>query len=595
MMNLSMRCTRTVLAVCGALLLSACATAKPVAFFPGLESPGRDAALYGQFLAGQAAAASGQNDTAARYFSQALALDPENASLAERAFIAALLAGDIPQATQLAKKLPSGEAPLRGLAVLTQVVEALASGSGQEGGRAALRLLSSAEVTGPYRNSTLLLTPLAAGAAGDWDTALALPSDEGNPALTVYAQSNQALLLERAGRKAEAESVYQALIGGGQAAPFLTLAYGAFLERQGQAKAARALYSVMLQGDPQNPTAKEGLNRLDRKLAAPPLASIRQTAASVMLSAAVATVNQRQIQGGLILVQLALTLDPKRDETIVMAGELMAMNKDPSGAQAMLARISPRSPQFVQARARMIWGMNQAGDKDGAIALARDTVSKTPGNLDAMVTLADILRINSRFEESISVVDQVIAKKPEPYWGDYFSRGMSRERSGRWEEGEQDLMKALDLNPNEPDIQNYLGYSWIERGVNLSQGIDLVRRAVEARPDSGAITDSLGWGYYRLGDYKRAVELLERAAQLDASDPELNDHLGDAYWRTGRKIEAEFQWKRVLTLSPSDKLKAAVETKLESGLPPAEPAPPVTLTPPTPTKPPVLPKGGIST
>ena len=151
------------------------------------------------------------------------------------------------------------------------------------------------------------------------------------------------------------------------------------------------------------------------------------------------------------------------------------------------------------------------------------------------------------------------------------------------------------MNPNEPDVQNYLGYSWIERGENLNQAMELVKRAVEARPESGAITDSLGWGYYKLGNFKLAVELLERAAQLEASDPDLNNHLGDAYWRTGRKIEAQFQWNRVLSLSPSDKLKAEVEAKLVSGLPPLEAAPLAPEAPPEPAKPPVLPKGGITT
>ena len=86
------------------------------------------------------------------------------------------------------------------------------------------------------------------------------------------------------------------------------------------------------------------------------------------------------------------------------------------------------------------------------------------------------------------------------------------------------------------------------------------------RPRSGAIIDTLGWGYYRLGDYRTAVQYLERAVTLEPADPDVNDHLGDAYWRVGRKIEARFQWSRVLTLEPSDEIRQRVDAKLKAGL-----------------------------
>jgi Flp pilus assembly protein TadD len=100
----------------------------------------------------------------------------------------------------------------------------------------------------------------------------------------------------------------------------------------------------------------------------------------------------------------------------------------------------------------------------------------------------------------------------------------------------------------------------------------LVEKAVAANPKSGAMTDSLGWAHYRLGDYKKAVELLEAAVELEAGEPEINDHLGDAYWQVGRRNEANFQWRRVLTLDPPAKLKVGAEAKLKTGLPPLRPA-----------------------
>jgi Flp pilus assembly protein TadD len=80
--------------------------------------------------------------------------------------------------------------------------------------------------------------------------------------------------------------------------------------------------------------------------------------------------------------------------------------------------------------------------------------------------------------------------------------------------------------------------------------------------------DSLGWAYFRLGNFPAAVEKLESAIVLEPDDPDVNNHLGDAYWRVGRRTEADFQWRRVLTLEPTPKLKAEVEAKLVSGLGP---------------------------
>lgn len=595
MMMIPCRSVRISVALAALLLLSACATAKPSPPVSGLDTPNQDASLYGLVLAGQAAAVAGRNQEAADYLAQALEIDPENTQVAERAFAMALMSGNVHRAAQLASDKIKPDSVVHPLSVVTRAVDALASDPASPGGKTALQLLSSNTVSGPYQNAALLMLPLSAAAAGDWNTALALPASEGNAAVALFAQANQALLYERAGRKADAAKLYQALIAADQGGNYLTLAYGAFLERQGQRQEAKAIYDAALLGDPQNQLAKDALSRLQARKPGPPLATIRQTAASLMMASAMAASNQRQSQASLVFVQLALRLDPKRDEAILMAGELLGANRDHDSARSMFAKVSEKSPQYVQARSRMAWSLNQSGDTNAAIALARETVAKNPSNIIALSTLADILRVNSLFEESIIVVNQLIANKPEPSWGDYFSRGVSLDRVGRWTEAEKDLKKAFEMNPNEPDVLNYLGYSWIERGENLEQAVELVKRAVAARPDSGAITDSLGWGYYKLGNFQLAVELLERAAQLDASDPDLNNHLGDAYWQVGRKIEAQFQWNRVLTLSPSDKLKAEVEAKLVSGLPALKPMPLAPQSPAKSDKPMLLPKGGTTT
>ena len=149
----------------------------------------------------------------------------------------------------------------------------------------------------------------------------------------------------------------------------------------------------------------------------------------------------------------------------------------------------------------------------------------------------------------------------------FYFRGICNERSKKWQQAEADLKKALELFPDQPHVLNYLGYSWVDQGINLDEGMQMIRRAVEQRPDDGYIVDSLGWAYYRIGNYEEAVKHLERAVELKPEDPTINDHLGDAYWRIGRALEAQFQWAHARDLKPEPEELTKIEEKLKVGLP----------------------------
>jgi Flp pilus assembly protein TadD len=228
------------------------------------------------------------------------------------------------------------------------------------------------------------------------------------------------------------------------------------------------------------------------------------------------------------------------------------------------------SSEYVEAQGKLAWTYEQSDDHAAALKLARQTAAS--GDPDARLTLADLLRASENYAESAELMGQLIKASPAPDWRLYFGRAVSLEKLGRWQEAEADLQSALKLRPNEPDLLNYLGYSWIDRGVHLKEAMAMVEKAVAANPQSGAMVDSLGWAHYRLGDYAQAVDKLEQAVELEAGDPEVNDHLGDAYWRVGRRDEALFQWRRVLTLNPDKRVRARVEAKLASPQGPDGPA-----------------------
>ena len=199
----------------------------------------------------------------------------------------------------------------------------------------------------------------------------------------------------------------------------------------------------------------------------------------------------------------------------------------------------------------------------------RSLVKEFPNRIELKILLADSLRHSLLYEESINYYNEILNEVNEPkdeLWKIFYSRGISYERLKKWKLAEKDLLKALDLNPEAPFVLNYLGYSWLERGVKLEQALDLILSAVELEPNDAYIIDSLGWAYFLLGDFKKSIDILEHALRLLPYDPTLNDHLGDAYWKVGRKKEALSQWKRVLIYEPKEELKKSVLSKISVGL-----------------------------
>ncbi|WP_168078064.1 tetratricopeptide repeat protein, partial [Caulobacter sp. SSI4214] len=292
-----------------------------------------------------------------------------------------------------------------------------------------------------------------------------------------------------------------------------------------------------------------------------------------LVACAATFAGERQTQFALAYLRLALRLDPNRDEAWVLVGDLLNQNQDSRGAIEAYGHVPPGAPHYASAQSKIAWAWNDQGDKAKALEVARAAAKAAPDDRDAQVALADLLRANSQWSESVAVLDPLIARETaSPDWRLFYLRAVALDQAGRWPEAERDLKKALELNPDEPELLNFLGYTWIDRNEHVPEALVMVQRAVLARPQSGAMLDSLGWAYYRLGDYKAAVEKLEGAVELEPGDPDVNGHLGDAYWRVGRKTEAQYQWRRVLTLEPDEKQKTEAEAKLKNGLAAAGPA-----------------------
>jgi tetratricopeptide (TPR) repeat protein len=243
------------------------------------------------------------------------------------------------------------------------------------------------------------------------------------------------------------------------------------------------------------------------------------------------------------------------------------------------AKIPPASPFGNRSAIGRAAALERLEKTDEAIEALRALLALHPEDIEAADTLGSILRIKKRWLESIEVYDAAIKATPRiegKHWTLFFGRAIGHERSKQWAKAEPDFLKALELLPPRPrtnreraeraQVLNYLAYSWVDMHMNIDRSFEMLREAVSLAPTDGAIVDSLGWAYYRLGRYDEAVKELERAVLLRAGDSTINDHLGDAYWRVGRRREAFYKWQQALGLNPEPEERAAIEKKLESGL-----------------------------
>jgi tetratricopeptide (TPR) repeat protein len=275
---------------------------------------------------------------------------------------------------------------------------------------------------------------------------------------------------------------------------------------------------------------------------------------------------------GRLFAHLALYLNQDNAKAYELLAEIASTAQLYSEATDYLMRIDTKDnvERHILITRQIAQLQANAGHFDEAIRILEKLIS-THKNIDAQIQIADMFRGEERYEEALEAYNKALTMLggtiTAEYWNLAFARGMVYERLKQWDKAEADLQTALNFQPDQPYVLNYLGYSWADQGINLDKAAAMIEKAVRLRPEDGAIVDSLGWVYYRMGQYDKAVKTLERAIELDPTEAEINDHLGDAYWKVGRKSEARFQWKRALSFSKDDIKNASIQQKIDFGLP----------------------------
>ena len=407
---------------------------------------------------------------------------------------------------------------------------------------------------------------------GDMDGALeALKPLNANKGFKAMFDLHTALINEMAGHSAIAIEAYQKTIEQpGSLSLRLVELLGSLYERTSRSAEAKALYRRYMSEHPTSPLMGPALARLEEG-GAPrhPVTTASDGAAEAMFGVS-NSVRQRTTQdAALVFGRMALALKPDFPLAQILVADILEADNRLEKANDLYASIDRGSPFSWPARLSIAANLNRMDRIDEAVQRLEAMGKENPVLADSYINLGDILRGRDRFAEAISAYDRAfnrIVKLERRHWTLLYARGIALERDKKWPRAEADFLKALEFEPEQPYVLNYLGYSWIDQGLHLDRARKMIEKAVELRPNDGYIVDSMGWALYRIGDFDGAARELERAIELRPEDPVINDHLGDAYWKVGRRAEARFQWRRSLSLEPEDSLRPAIEAKINRGL-----------------------------
>lgn len=537
--------------------------------------------VAGPYLAARQASYTNAFETAARYYDVALRHDADNPELMEDATLAHLLLGDVPHALPIAQEMEA--AGLRSQAAHMAVIADMAQ---REDFAGLLDRDMANQGIGPLVDG--LLVAWAHVGEGDMKAALdgfdAVSREQGLKGFALY---HKAMALALQGDYAAAEEIFS----GTDSGTMVRTRRGAMARAEVLSQMDRNADAVTsLQeafGGALDPELERVITALEagEKLPFTHVTSARDGLAEVFYSLAGALRSEAAADYTLLYGRLARYLRPGHVDALLLNAELLEELDQHDLAIAVYKEVPASDPAFHAAELGRAAALRKAGKPDAAIEVLEQLARQYPDLPVVYSTLGDVLRQQDEFAAAISAYDRALDLTTEgarAQWFLLYARAIAHERLDQWPEAEADFRHALALNPGQPQVLNYLGYSMVEQQVNLDEALEMIEQAVAASPDSGYIIDSLGWVLYRLGRYDEAVVHMERAAQLEPVDAVVNDHLGDTLWAVGRKREARFQWRRALSFvdpketdgeADPDRMRRKIEIGLdkvlaEEGAPP---------------------------
>ena len=520
----------------------------------------------GNYLAAMIAGADHDTVAAATFFREA----PRNPQLIERAFVAALSNGNMFDAFTLGDRL-IGRDSTNSLARLTLGLKAYKAKQ-----YSAARSQLAKGSTNQQRDITAtLIDAWSFAGSGDEKKALEYCDRLRDDNFAVFRNYHAGLIADVMGDTGEAQRRLKAAYDADKKTLRLVDAYGRFVARHGDKAEALRIYQDFNALAPNQPMITSALTALNAgKGLEPLLKSADQGAAEVLYGLGAAGGGQGDDVASMIYLRLSLYLAPQNSLSLLQLADISDRLKQYEQAIAIYESVPDTDVMRTTADIQIAQMLDSLNKHEEAEKYRARIVAAHPADEDALFALGNSQRAQKKFADAAATYTKVLAisTKPEKSnWILYYFRGIAYESAKQWPQAETDFRKGLELFPDQPSILNYLGYSWVDRGINLDEAFKMLHRAVELNPSDGYIVDSLGWALFKLAKYDEAVRELERAIDLKPGDPTINDHLGDAYWRTGRKLEAHFQWNHARDLKPEPEELPRITAKIEHGLPEEKP------------------------
>lgn len=518
------------------------------------------ATLSGNYLAGRFAQRNQDWDAAQKYMSEVVGFDGNNSLLTQRAFLLAVGARQYDKAHELALKITQGVNQSE-LAIIYLACDALSRENYQD----AMEYLDKLPDEGFGDYTKPLLSAWSLAGLGRKEEALAVlgkNASSDDPAYNMHA----GLIHELSGDMKAAATHYKTAMESGLTLHSATVV-SRFFDRYGQPKVANMIYESLARLYPFNPFIEE-----DAATGSSSHANITRAADGAgyaLFDIATLLFERRAYDSAQIYGSLVQLLTPSSPFALLMMGDIAALHDQHGKSVASYEAIPRQSPLYWISRMRIAEVYESTGQLNKATELLTALSKRPETRYQALVTLGDIHRRNENFASALKSYDEALTGidiLTEEHWAVIYARGMSLERLNNWTRAEKDLLMALEFQPDNPMILNFIGYSWADKGLHLDKALDYIRRAVALRPYDGYILDSYGWALYRTGDYAQAIVWLEKAIAQVPGDGTILDHLGDAYWRVGRENEARFQWRKALGASQDAAFKNIVSSKLRHGL-----------------------------
>lgn len=539
--------------------------------------PVKITSFSGAYLAARIAEGDNDLDNAIAYYKQALAFNPGDTSLQQSLMLSLIAQGRFEESLVYADKLKAVPDVER----FSRLALAVDSFHKKDFTKAQYWLKLSLE-SDLDRLISGVMSGWAQAGAGDPTGAMAsIDKLQGPDWFGLFKSFHRALIADAAGLSDKADALYDATltdVTAGGAAPETWMrnaqAYASFLARKGNKNKALDVLDkaeAFAPGKLDIQALRDRISKGDK--IEPFVASPSEGAAEILLDLAIALNRGGGEPFVRLYLQYALALKPDSDAALVQLAAVAEQLKDGEGAIALYSRIPASSPLKELSDLQLGLNLADLNRHDEAIAHLKAFVEAHPDDMRAYLALGGVYASKEDFRSAATLYDKAVAVLKTPTnanWNIYYQRGIAYERLKEWPKAEPNFLKALELFPDQPQVLNYLGYSWVDMKMNLKEGLAMIQKAVDLRPSDGYIVDSLGWAYFRMGRFDDAVREMERAVSLKPEDPVLNDHLGDAYWRVGRKLEATFQWNQARDLKPDPDVLAILQQKLMKGLPPIE-------------------------